>query len=81
LRAGILRPCRVQNDKNRAFLKTLNHLALLLVSQINYTLTNFAEHAEKFDHDTVNCYLAGGGEELVNLLAGEGFRHGHGNFR
>ena len=46
--------------KSRAFLKTLNHLTYMLVSQINYTLTNFAEHAEKFDHDAVHCYLAGG---------------------
>jgi len=28
------------------------------VSQINYTLTNFAEHAEKFSHDAANRYLA-----------------------
>jgi hypothetical protein len=31
----------------------------LLASQINYTLTNFAEHAEKFSHDAANRYLAG----------------------
>jgi len=31
----------------------------LLSSQINYTLTNFAEHAEKFSHDAANRYLAG----------------------
>jgi hypothetical protein len=30
-----------------------------LVSQINYTLTNFAEHSEKFSHDAINRYLAG----------------------
>jgi hypothetical protein len=29
------------------------------VSQINYTLTNFADHAEKFSHDAANRYLAG----------------------
>jgi hypothetical protein len=37
----------------------LGYCQYLLVSQINYTLTNFAEHAEKFSHDTVNRYLAG----------------------
>ena len=31
----------------------------LLVSQINYTLTNFAEHREKFSHDALNRYLDG----------------------
>jgi hypothetical protein len=29
------------------------------VSQINYTLTNYAEHTEKFTHDMANRYLAG----------------------
>jgi hypothetical protein len=28
------------------------------VSQINYTLTNYAEHTEKFSHDMANRYLA-----------------------
>jgi hypothetical protein len=37
----------------------LDYCQYLLVSQINYTLTNFAEHAEKFSHDAVNRYLAG----------------------
>ncbi len=31
----------------------------LLVSQINYTLTNFANHCERFSHDAVNCHLHG----------------------
>lgn len=31
----------------------------MLISQINYTVTNFAEHTEKFSHDAVNRYLAG----------------------
>ena len=30
----------------------------LLESQINYTLTNSAEHPEKFSHDMANRYLA-----------------------
>ena len=29
----------------------------LLVSQINHTLTNFAEHSEHFSHDRLNRYL------------------------
>jgi len=36
----------------------LDYCQYLLVSQINYTLTNFAEHAEKFSHDAANRYLA-----------------------
>ena len=31
----------------------------MLVSQINYTLTNYAEHTDKFSHDMANRYLAG----------------------
>ena len=31
----------------------------LLASQINYTLTNYADHTEKFSHDMANRYLAG----------------------
>jgi hypothetical protein len=37
----------------------LDYCQYLLSSQINYTLTNFAEHAEKFSHDAANRYLAG----------------------
>jgi hypothetical protein len=37
----------------------LDYCQYLLVSQINYTLTNFAEHTDKFSHDAVNRYLAG----------------------
>lgn len=37
----------------------LDYCQYLLVSQINYTVTNFAEHTEKFSHDAVNRYLAG----------------------
>jgi len=31
----------------------------LLSSQINYTLTNFADHCERFGHDAINRYLSG----------------------
>lgn len=37
----------------------LDYCQYLLISQINYTVTNFAEHTEKFSHDAVNRYLAG----------------------
>jgi len=37
----------------------LDYCQYLLVSQINYTLTNYAEHTEKFSHDAANRYLLG----------------------
>ena len=37
----------------------LDYCQYLLVSQINYTLTNFADHTEQFSHDAANRYLAG----------------------
>jgi hypothetical protein len=36
----------------------LAYCQYLLVSQINYTLTNYADHTEKFSHDMANRYLA-----------------------
>ena len=35
----------------------LEYCQYLLVSQINYILTNFADHTEKFSPDQINCYL------------------------
>lgn len=35
----------------------LNYCQYLLSSQINYTLTNLADHIENFSHDTINRYL------------------------
>lgn len=35
----------------------LDYCQYLLVSQINYTLTNFADHSEHFSHDEINRYL------------------------
>ena len=49
----------------------LDYCQYLLVSQINYTLTNFAEHSEKFSHDALNRYLDGEklrGPKLINSL-------------
>lgn len=37
----------------------LDYCQYLLVSQINYTLTNFADHSQKFSHDALNRYVAG----------------------
>lgn len=37
----------------------LDYCQYLLSSQINYTLTNFAEHSEHFSHDAIHRYLAG----------------------
>ena len=37
----------------------IDYCQYLLSSQINYTLTYFAEHTEEFSHDAVNRYLAG----------------------
>ena len=47
----------------------LDYCQYLLVSQINYTLTNFAEHSEKFSHDQINRYLRG--EKITPRLVWE----------
>jgi len=35
----------------------LNYCQYLLSSQINYTLTNLADHLESMSHDQINRYL------------------------
>jgi len=37
----------------------LDYRQYLLSSQVNYTLTNLAEHLQSFSHDTINRYLRG----------------------
>src|SRR5262245_12226728 len=37
----------------------LAYCQYLLVSQINYTLTNFADHCAQCSHDALNRYLRG----------------------
>jgi hypothetical protein len=37
----------------------MDYCHYLLISLINYSLTNFGEHSEKFSHDAINRYLAG----------------------
>jgi hypothetical protein len=36
----------------------VDYCQYLLSSQINYTITNFADHIEKFNHDAINRFLA-----------------------
>jgi hypothetical protein len=50
----------------------LDYCQYLLVSQINYTLTNFADHCEKFSHDAINRYLRG--ERITPRLVWEHVR-------
>jgi hypothetical protein len=50
----------------------LDYCQYLLVSQINYTLTNFADHSERFSHDAVNRYLRG--ERITPRLVWENVR-------
>ncbi len=50
----------------------LDYCQYLLVSQINYTLTNFADHCEKFSHDLINRYLRG--EKLTPRLVWDNVR-------
>jgi hypothetical protein len=44
----------------------LNYWQYLLSSQLNYTLTNLAEHLGHFSHNTINRYLPG--EKLTRLV-------------
>ena len=37
----------------------LDYCQVLLSSQVNYTLTHFADHSEQFSHDAINRYAAG----------------------
>lgn len=50
----------------------LDYCQFLLSSQINFTLTNYAEHHVHFSHDAVNSYLRG--ERLTSRLIWENVR-------
>ena len=50
----------------------LDDCQYLLVSQISYTLTNFADHCEQFSHDAINRYLCG--ERITPRLVWENVR-------
>jgi len=47
----------------------LDYCQFLLSSQINYSLTHFAEHAKKWSHDTINRYW--NGEKITPRLVWE----------
>ena len=47
----------------------LDYCQFLLSTQINYTLTYFAEHTERFSHDAANRYLRG--EQITARLVWE----------
>jgi hypothetical protein len=51
----------------------LDYCQCHLVSQINYTLTNFADHSEKFSHNALNRYMAG--ERLQPKLTWENVKN------
>ena len=51
----------------------LDYCQYLLVSQINYTLTNYADHTEKFSHDMANRYLSG--DEIRPRLVWENIKN------
>lgn len=50
----------------------LDYCQFLLSSQINYTLTHFADHSEHFSHDAINRYMAG--EHIPPRLVWENVR-------
>jgi hypothetical protein len=50
----------------------LDYCQYLLVSQINYTLTNFADHCEQFSHDAIHRYFHG--ERITPRLIWENVR-------
>lgn len=51
----------------------LDYCQYLLSSQINYTLTNLAEHLENFSHDTINRYLRS--ERITPSLLWDNVKH------
>jgi hypothetical protein len=51
----------------------LDYCQYLLSSQMNYTLTNLAEHLQVFSHDTINRYLRG--EKLTPRLLWDNVEH------
>ncbi len=57
------------NPKPKRQVTRLDYCQFLLSSQINYTLTYFADHAEHFSHDAINRYMAG--EHLAPHLVWE----------
>ena len=60
------------NKKPKHKVTRLDYCQFLLSSQINYTITHFAEHSEQFSHDAINRYMAG--EHLPPRLVWENVR-------
>jgi hypothetical protein len=58
----------------------LDYCQYLLVSQINYTLTHYAEHSDQYSHDALNRYVDADrpilGDRLPHLRSA-GRRQGH----
>jgi hypothetical protein len=50
----------------------LDYCQYLVSSQVNYTLTNLAQHLQSWSHDTINRYLRG--EQLTPRLLWENVR-------
>ena len=46
------------NVHPRTLMTRLDYCQFLLSTQINYTLTYFADHAKRWSHDTINRYLS-----------------------
>lgn len=51
----------------------LDYCQYLLSTQINYTLTNLADHVEKLSHDTINRYLKN--EKITPALLWDNVKH------
>ena len=47
----------------------LDYCQYLLSSPLNYTLTHFADHSDRFTHDMLNRYL--GGDRVSPLRSGK----------
>jgi hypothetical protein len=62
----------INNYKSMGFSK-LDYCQYLLSSQVNYTLTNLADHLQSFSHDSINRYLRG--EKLTPRLLWEQVQH------
>jgi len=59
-------------DSQSSSVTRLDYCQYLLSSQINYTLTNFADHSAQFSHDAINRYLAG--DKITPRLVWENVR-------
>jgi len=60
------------NPKPKRKVTRLDYCQFLLSSQINYTITHFADHSEQFSHDAITRYMAG--EHLPPRLVWENVR-------